>query len=85
MECIGGSHFGGIVGLLDGNGTISKCYNEGDLQAENMSNWGCLSGIAGYGNTLDITIEYCYNTGNITNRATTAKDNVRASVMKEEI
>ena len=84
MECIGGSHFGGIVGLLDGNGTISKCYNEGDLQAENMSNWGCLSGIAGYGNTLDITIEYCYNTGNITNRATTAKDNVRASGIGDE-
>ena len=84
MECIGGSHFGGIVGLLENSGTVSKCYNAGNLQASNMNNNACLAGIAGWSNTSDTTIEYCYNTGNITNNANTAKDNVRAVGISDE-
>ena len=73
MECNGGNKFGGIVGVLTDSGIVSKCYNEGDLQAENMVDCGCLSGIVGWSDSYDTTVQYCYNTGDITNKVTTRK------------
>lgn len=59
---------GGVVGR--NFGTISRCKNSGDITGNQGGKDG-IGGIAGYGgdknSTYENSIEYCYNTGTITN------------------
>jgi hypothetical protein len=52
---------GGISGYADG-GSISNCYNTGDVSA---SFWANAGGICGYAIGDDISISNCYNTGDV--------------------
>lgn len=56
----GGGYCGGIVAYLKNNGTIEKCYNNGDILNTNSFS----GGIAGYV-TEKCSILNCYNEGNI--------------------
>lgn len=51
---------GGISGYNDG--TISNCYNTGNIISNSFNNYACAGGISGYNNG---TIINCYNTGMI--------------------
>ena len=72
----GGDLVGGIVGYFRTKGSISKCYNEGNLSLDPGKANGLVGGISG--STRDsLTISCCYNSGNIT--AYSRYNNIRAS------
>ena len=61
-------HLGGIVGNIDIDGQVSKCYNKGNLEIKSSSGFDCqVGGIMGScwrnGNSI---ISQCFNLGNIT-------------------
>ena len=60
---------GGIVGctLGDGNLTISKCVNEGNVTANREA-----GGILGTLNAGNVVVENCYNLGTVTRRGSNA-------------
>lgn len=64
----GNDNIGGISNVVtstDGNAVIDRCFNSGNVSADNILAGGILGmGYVGYGTSLDISD--CYNTGNIT-------------------
>ncbi|MCR5635575.1 MAG: bacterial Ig-like domain-containing protein [Clostridiales bacterium] len=64
----GNDNIGGISNVVtstDGNAVIDRCFNSGNISADNILAGGILGmGYVGYGTSLDISD--CYNTGNIT-------------------
>ena len=61
----GGCEFGGIVGRFEKSGSVSKCYNEGDLEFYPRGESARVCGIVG-GVWNGLTISLCYNKGNLT-------------------
>lgn len=59
---IGKNLVGGVCGSNFAGGTISNCYNTGEVTGTGNYNVG---GVCGY-NYTDDTIENCYSTGNVT-------------------
>ena len=69
VTCTTSFRFGGIVGNIDLNGSVSKCYNQGNLQSGSESEdgyvvCGIVGGCWGSGNA---EIRECFNSGKITN------------------
>ena len=71
------SDSGGLVGYSRGEkAVISQSYNSGNISGNIVLQYGDLGGIAGTSNGGS-TVQYCYNTGNVT--ATSEEQNVRVS------
>lgn len=55
---------GGIVGRINGDSYVANCFNMGEVPSKSGRKW--LAGIVGQkedSNSLDVTIEACYNVG----------------------
>ena len=53
---------GGIVGKASGDLVIENCWSNSQIE----SNWTYVGGIVGYGNSKNVTISHCLNTGGLT-------------------
>lgn len=56
---------GGIVGEASNGTIIRNCYNLGDVSLVDGTTYASVGGIVGFIRTGDITVENCYNVGNI--------------------
>ena len=59
---------GGIVGEANNGTIIYNSYNLGNITLTNGNSYAAAGGIVGYIKTGNITIENCYNIGNISSR-----------------
>lgn len=53
---------GGIMGKASGDLVIENCWSNSQIE----SNWTYVGGIVGYGNSKNVTISHCLNTGALT-------------------
>lgn len=59
---------GGITGIIQTNGTLSKCVNHGKILGKNSANTSSIGGISGGGGVFNPTLKTisdCYNTGDV--------------------
>jgi len=65
VNCTATNRFGGLIAIIDQAATITNCQFDGKLSTPTFA-----GGIVGYiddgGNTKDVRIEHCLNTGEIT-------------------
>ncbi len=59
-----GTQTGGIAGYVDGDSSITSCFNKGNVTSTGNQNCG---GIAGYAGS-DVAVSNCYSSGNISGK-----------------
>ena len=61
-----GSHIGGLIGQLEGTGTVLNCYNTGDITNSSSVSGGIVGYIA---SSTTATLENCYHSGKLSDSA----------------